>query len=506
MRSDSGRQPGGETARWGKARLGLISGRAPARVGQEVRDPVVKHGRFRERSSLLAAITRGLDAFAIVAAGWIAYTIRMDTWVLPGHYQMALLLGGLFTLVGFTVLGAYHPTRGRSAWEQIRQALFAWGLVAAALMAVSVATQSSVVFSRQWMAWWLLIGAGGLAAGRIATARILRAMHERGWHLRRIVLAGAGAQAGYVIRRLREETWTGFQVEGVFPADPREAVGIPETPIHPLAELADFVERQRIAEVWLTLPAGSEHRIPDILHQLRHSAVGIRYVPGIQDLQLLNPAVSEVAGMAVLDLHSTPFQGINRIVKAIEDRLLAAVILLLISPLVLAIAIAVKLGSPGPVLFKQRRNGCDGRPIKVYKFRTMYVDQPEPDRVHQACRGDPRVTLVGRFLRCTSLDELPQFFNVLQGRMSIVGPRPHALEHNEYYKHRVEAYMRRHCVKPGITGWAQVNGYRGATDTIEQMEQRVAHDFWYIDNWSLWLDLRIIALTVVRMLRDRNAY
>ncbi|MCC6296116.1 MAG: sugar transferase, partial [Pseudomonadales bacterium] len=158
------------------------------------------------------------------------------------------------------------------------------------------------------------------------------------------------------------------------------------------------------------------------------------------------------------------------------------------------------------ILFKQHRHGLAGKTIEVYKFRTMYVEQPEPDQVHQACRDDPRVTPVGRFLRRTSLDELPQFFNVLQGSMSIVGPRPHALAHNEYYKHRVEAYMWRHRVKPGITGWAQVHGYRGATDTLDKMESRVDHDLWYIDNWSLWLDLKIIVLTLFRVLGDRNAY
>ncbi|MBI2783777.1 MAG: exopolysaccharide biosynthesis polyprenyl glycosylphosphotransferase [Porticoccaceae bacterium] len=196
----------------------------------------------------------------------------------------------------------------------------------------------------------------------------------------------------------------------------------------------------------------------------------------------------------------------NRVLKRAADLVLASVIGLLILPLCVAIALAVRCTSPGPVLFRQSRHGEGGRAFEVYKFRTMYVDQPEPDKVHQARRDDPRVTPVGRFLRRTSLDELPQFLNVLQGRMSIVGPRPHALVHNEYYKSRVESYMWRHRVKPGITGWAQVNGYRGETDTLEKMEKRVEHDLWYIDNWSLWLDLKIIALTVKCVVVDYNAY
>ena len=196
----------------------------------------------------------------------------------------------------------------------------------------------------------------------------------------------------------------------------------------------------------------------------------------------------------------------NRALKRIEDLLLGTFFTMLAVPLCAVIAVAVKCSSRGPVLFKQERNGLGGVPIRVYKFRTMYVDQPEPEKILQARRNDPRVTPIGRFLRRTSLDELPQFFNVLQGRMSIVGPRPHALEHSEHYRHQVEDYMWRHRVKPGITGWAQVNGYRGEVDTLEKMENRVRYDLWYIDHWTLWLDLRIIAWTAVRVLKDSNAY
>lgn len=196
----------------------------------------------------------------------------------------------------------------------------------------------------------------------------------------------------------------------------------------------------------------------------------------------------------------------NRLLKRGEDLVLGALIVLAIVPLCVLVAVLVKRSSPGPVLFAQERHGIGGRTIRVYKFRTMYVEQPQPERVQQASRDDPRVTPIGRFLRSTSLDELPQFFNVLRGDMSIVGPRPHALEHNAYYEPRVEAYMWRHRVKPGITGWAQVSGYRGETDTLDKMETRVRHDLWYIDHWNLGLDLKIILLTVVRVLRDRNAY
>jgi len=208
----------------------------------------------------------------------------------------------------------------------------------------------------------------------------------------------------------------------------------------------------------------------------------------------------------LMNLSTTPMEGFNRYLKAFEDRLLALLILILISPLLLIIAIGVKLSSPGPILFKQLRHGWDGKPIKIYKFRTMFEHSEEGGKVTQAGRQDARVTPFGAFLRRTSLDELPQFFNVLQGRMSIVGPRPHALAHNEEYKDQIDAYMLRHKVKPGITGWAQINGWRGETDTLEKMQKRVEYDLYYIDHWSLWFDLKILLLTLFKGFVGKNAY
>ena len=210
--------------------------------------------------------------------------------------------------------------------------------------------------------------------------------------------------------------------------------------------------------------------------------------------------------MYALDLSSTAIDGTNHWIKWIEDIILGTLISLLVLPVCLVIAISIKLTSPGPVLFKQYRNGVGGKKFKVYKFRTMEVHQEDGGKVTQATRGDPRITKLGALLRKTSLDELPQFYNVLQGRMSIVGPRPHALSHNEYYMDLVESYMWRHKVKPGITGWAQVNGYRGEIDTLDKMKKRVRYDLWYIENWSLWLDLKIIFWSVFKGFVNNKAY
>jgi len=261
-----------------------------------------------------------------------------------------------------------------------------------------------------------------------------------------------------------------------------------------------------VDEVWLCLPVGDKEGIFATLDALRHSTANIRLVPDLFALRLINHGVSEVLGIPMLDLSASPITGKVRLMKAVQDRLLGALILLLISPLMLAIALAIKLTSHGPVLYRQLRHGWNGEGIWVYKFRSMVVHQ-EPDfQVTQARRNDARITPLGAFLRRTSLDELPQFINVLQGRMSIVGPRPHAVAHNEHYKELVPGYMLRHKVKLGITGWAQVNGFRGETDTLDKMEKRVEYDLHYIENVSLWLDLKIIVATVFKGFVHKNAY
>ncbi|MBE9490370.1 MAG: exopolysaccharide biosynthesis polyprenyl glycosylphosphotransferase, partial [Bacteroidetes bacterium] len=238
----------------------------------------------------------------------------------------------------------------------------------------------------------------------------------------------------------------------------------------------------------------------------KDSTITIRYVPDIFGFRLLNHSVNEVAGIPVINISSSPMVGINRLLKAIEDRFLALLIIILISPLLVIIALSIRLTTKGPALFKQMRHGWDGKPIKVYKFRTMVVHKEEGGLVTQAKINDTRITKIGAFLRKTSLDELPQFFNVLQGRMSIVGPRPHPISLNENYKDLVDNYMKRHKVKPGITGWAQINGFRGETDTLDKMKKRIEYDLFYIENWSIWFDFKIIIKTILHGFIHKNAY
>jgi putative colanic acid biosysnthesis UDP-glucose lipid carrier transferase len=257
--------------------------------------------------------------------------------------------------------------------------------------------------------------------------------------------------------------------------------------------------------IYIALPMASQPRILKLLEDLRDTTASIYFVPDIFVSDLIQARVDSIGGLPVVAVCESPFCGINGVVKRASDFVLATLILLLISPLMVAIALGVKLSSPGPVLFKQRRYGLDGKRIVVYKFRSMTVEE-DGDLVRQATKNDSRVTRFGGFLRRTSLDELPQFINVLQGCMSVVGPRPHAVAHNEIYRKLIRGYMIRHKVKPGITGFAQVNGWRGETDTVDKMKRRIEYDLQYLRNWSLLLDLQIIFKTIVVVLQKDNAH
>ena len=272
-----------------------------------------------------------------------------------------------------------------------------------------------------------------------------------------------------------------------------------------LAQAAPYIRAQGVHEVYITLPLGSQPRIVELLEQLQGTTASVFYVPDVFGISIIQGRLQDVNGVPMVGICETPFTGTNELVKRLSDLVLASLILLLIAPLMLAIAVGVKLSSPGPVIFRQRRNGLAGEEIMVWKFRSM-TTQDNGAVVPQATRDDPRVTRFGAFLRRSSLDELPQFFNVLQGQMSIVGPRPHAVAHNEQYRQLIKAYMVRHKVKPGITGWAQIHGHRGETDTIEKMQARVEYDLEYLRNWSLMLDLQIIVRTIKLVFIDRRAY
>jgi putative colanic acid biosynthesis UDP-glucose lipid carrier transferase len=335
----------------------------------------------------------------------------------------------------------------------------------------------------------------------------LRWRARSGADLRRAIVVGAGALGVKVARAVQGQGYERTEVIGYFD-DRGEERTDPDSRSRRLGGLRDvagYVQAQGVRDVYITLTLGSQPRIQALLESLQGTTASIFFVPDVFGISVIQGRLQDVNGVPVVGLCETPFTGVNAAVKRLSDVTLSAVFLVLLAPLMAVIAIGVKLSSPGPVIFRQRRNGLDGEEIVVYKFRSM-TTMDDGSIVPQARRGDPRVTPFGAFLRRTSLDELPQFVNVLQGRMSIVGPRPHAVAHNEEYAQLIKTYMLRHKVKPGITGWAQVNGLRGETDTLEKMRARVEYDLEYLRNWSLGLDLQIIARTLKVVVADRHAH
>ncbi|MFT4256213.1 MAG: undecaprenyl-phosphate glucose phosphotransferase [Pseudoxanthomonas sp.] len=446
------------------------------------------------------------DLLMLAGGAWLAHVWRFDDWRMPIEYLRVVAQALVLALLVFNGSKLYRSWRGRGLVAELFKLASQWVMLFAALLVFLTALKLSGEFSRMWVATWFWIGLGGAMALRVAVRGAANWVRERGMDTRSAVLVGANPDAQRLLDTLRRNPWIGIEVRGWFAthADRSQLTGAPM--LGRLDDLGSYVESRGIDQVWLAMPMREQAKISFALTQLEHSTADVKLLPDLYGMQLLNHSVQQVAGLPVINLRSSPLDGNARLVKAIEDRVLASLILLMIAPLLVAIAIAVKLGSPGPVLFRQLRHGLDGEPIQVWKFRSMRVHQERDGQVTQATRDDPRVTPLGAFLRRTSLDELPQFFNVLQGTMSIVGPRPHAIAHNEHYKTLVSRYMQRHRVKPGITGWAQVNGLRGETDTVQKMARRVKYDLFYLQNWSLGFDLRIIAMTVFKGFLGKNAY
>ncbi len=346
----------------------------------------------------------------------------------------------------------------------------------------------------QWLACWI---------GKL----IIKQQASRPVALRTAIVVGAGPLGVKVAKALAHREDQGIDLLGYFDdrADDRVHPDAADKRLGALKDAASYIRANGVRDVYITLPLGSQPRIVELLEQVQGTTASIYFVPDVFGISIIQGRLEDMNGVPVVGICETPFTGTNELVKRISDIVLAVIILILISPVLAAVALGVKLSSPGPVIFKQRRNGLQGEEIIVYKFRSMRT-MDNGTVVKQATKDDPRITRFGAFIRRTSLDELPQFINVLQGRMSIVGPRPHAVAHNEQYRQMIKAYMVRHKVKPGITGWAQVNGHRGETDTIEKMKARVEYDLEYLRNWSLGLDLQIIVRTVRLMFFDRNAY
>ena len=443
--------------------------------------------------------------------------LRMSTDALVAIVALVVVLlwfeqpfEGRYVIVAMLIFALTFPGSQQQTGDfgqMAREVLLNWFLVAAILLFFGYASGYLASFPVELVTTWALVTPFTIVLGHAALPRLLPRVMEMESLQRAAVVVGANDLGARLATQIKNTPLLGIRMQGVF--DDRKAErrvtteGVPT--LGTMGDLAAYVKRHRVDLIYIALPMASHPRILNLLNQLRDTTASIYFVPDIFMFDLIQARVDSINGIPVVAVCETPFYGSDGIVKTVSDYLIALTVLSLMAPLMLAIAAGVRLSSPGPILFKQRRYGLDGKEIVVYKFRSMTVLE-DGATVRQATRDDQRITAFGRFLRKTSLDELPQFINVLQGRMSVVGPRPHAVSHNEEYRKLIDGYMMRHKVKPGVTGWAQVNGFRGETDTVEKMQKRIEYDLSYLRNWSLRLDLLIVLRTVLLVFGDRRAY
>jgi putative colanic acid biosynthesis UDP-glucose lipid carrier transferase len=459
-------------------------------------------GKIRPYEPLLMSLLRFSDAL-LGSVLFLVLSIYFKMY--SENYVLAAALIFFKATACFQLAGVYRSWRTASPLFEVHRLILGCIAVYVLLVFTGFVLKTSQCFSRSvvlsWIVFWPLLL--GIERGLVRMA--LNYYRSRGRNLRRAVIAGAGDVGARLGEWIDENVWSGTQVLGFF--DDRKTGLVYGHPVlGDVKELPSYIKKHGVDAVYLALPWRAEAKIQWIVRELADSTASIYLVPDISLFDLiLENNLMYIGGMAAFSLRDTPFRGISSLLKRIEDWTISAVILALMSPIMIAIAIAIKLTSRGPVIFTQWRYGFNGQPIRVYKFRTMTVCE-DGYTFKQATRCDPRVTRVGSFLRRTSLDELPQFINVFQGRMSIVGPRPHPVAMNEQYRKLVPGYMLRHKVKPGITGLAQVNGFRGQTETLDKMQKRIEKDLEYLRSWTLMLDLKIIAETVFRRAWKTNAF
>jgi putative colanic acid biosynthesis UDP-glucose lipid carrier transferase len=461
-----------------------------------------------EPEAELAPLMRLVDLLLIFVALWIPTYARGDVWD-QRSWIAGSIAAALFLVIGQS-LNVYQSAPGARLRRQIMRIWGGWfaGVVPTLLFLLFI-TKQSELFSRFVISSWFVLAPLLIMIWRATTVLVLREFRSRGYSTRGAAIVGMTELGEQLARQFHFVPSLGLRVQGFY--DDRE-----EERCHPIPEslgtragtLADLIAAARAGEVqliYIALPMRAEPRINELLRELSDTTASVYLAADFYVFDLLHARWGSVGDVPTMSLHETPFYGVDGWLKRLEDIVIGSMILMVIAIPMLIIGIGVRLTSPGPALFRQRRYGLNGEVIDVIKFRSMTVME-DGDEIKQATRDDERITRLGAFLRRTNLDELPQFLNVIGGSMSIVGPRPHAIAHNELYRKKVQGYMLRHKVKPGITGWAQVNGWRGETDTLEKMERRVEHDLDYIRNWSLLWDLQIILMTVFGAAARRNAY
>jgi len=467
----------------------------------------VKSGLLREYQDVLHATQRLVDITLVAAVHLVA------TWAYSQHWRPESSNATLIALLAFSVsaelCSLYRPWRVERLRVEIRTVVLVWTMTVAVMVTLAFATKTTEAYSRVVSFGWFAATPAILCAWRLLMRAGLRAMRARGRNTKRVALVGATESARELREQIDQRPWLGLQIEGVYDdrgSDRREDmldVGVPYR--GNLTALVEACRTHKIDAVYVALPMRAQPRIAQVMRDLADTTATVYLVADFFQYHLIGAQMSSIGRTPLISLHDTHFHGLNQGLKRLEDIVIGSFILALISIPLLFISLGVKLTSRGPVFFRQRRYGLNGKEIRILKFRTMTVLE-DGAQVVQATKNDARVTKFGAFLRRTSMDELPQFIQVLLGEMSIVGPRPHAVAHNESYRALIPGYMLRHKVKPGITGWAQVNGWRGETPDVSWMQKRVEHDLDYIGRWTVLWDIKIILLTIFGKRKNQNAY
>jgi Undecaprenyl-phosphate glucose phosphotransferase len=464
--------------------------------------------------ALVASLARAFDLSVIGTLGLAIYLI----YVYPGQGYFSFQYGvsiGLTLLLSTLVadwVDAYGGDLVMVRYLRADRILAVWTITFALLLVIAFALKITTIYSRVWAFSWFVSTVSLVVFGRIAFGRWIAHLAAQGRFANRTVIVGTGAHAARLADHLERHDPVRTRILGLVDDNGGAALsGSQRWPVvGGIDALLELIRADHVDQVFVALPWHEETHLRDVVQRLAVTPIAIRIAPDLAAFGYSGHSLVQVAGLPMLHVFDRPISGWSLFTKAVEDYVLATFALVMLSPLLLLIALAIKVDSRGPILFRQHRLGFNNRLIEIWKFRTMRADAADPaGGLVQATRHDPRFTRVGRFLRRFSLDELPQLVNVLRGEMSIVGPRPHAPGTHacgQPFEEVVESYASRHRVKPGITGWAQVNGWRGETDTLEKIQRRIEHDLYYIDNWSIRLDLIIIARTIRRLLRDDRAY
>lgn len=464
--------------------------------------------------SVLRGVVRFVEFLLILLTGVLVYSV----WVYPVEgiakiYLVALPAITCAAVAAFQLVGIYTVEAFRTHIYQLGRMGAAWGLVFLLSLALTFFAKQQDFLSRVWIGTWFAGGFGVLFVWRIMLAALVRHWADAGRLVRRVVIVGGGAPAEALVKAIEAEAHSDLRICGIFDdrADDRSppvVAGVRK--LGTVDDLVEFTRCTRVDLILVSLPLTAEERVLQMARKLWVLPVDVRLAAHMNRLRFRPRNYSYIGNVPVLDIFDKPIAGWNLFLKAVFDRVVGGLILLMLLPVFAVIALAIKLDSKGPVLFRQRRYGFNNELIEIFKFRSMYADASDAHAAKLVTKGDPRVTRVGRFIRKTSLDELPQLFNVvLFGNLSLVGPRPHALQakaEQRLYEEAVDGYFARHRVKPGLTGWAQVNGWRGETDTHDKIQHRVEHDLYYIENWSLLFDIYILLRTPFALLKTENAY